>query len=405
MTDPEQIPHLIKLLDDESSDVRTTVAHELASFGPTLKNQIKKVGIPINADQKARLGKILETHRRARLKRVWSSWTTLPAEQGSFVSDYKRLEGALSIIAEYLSGMDYDYTLKDCLDELASAYRIKYKENDPGMLAKFLFEEKGLSGDEENYYNPQNSNLVYVIKAKKGIPISLSTVYMLVGLRLGLRIEGCHFPGHFLGRINWEGRKVFIDCFNDGHVIEEKDLLSIKDDTFKAMSMVLREETNVGMIVRTFLANLVRCYQMKEDVENCDLIVNLFNEFDELENKIKASDLTPENIINFAKPHFEPGHCVKHKRYGYRGIIVDMDEDCTATDSWYYANQTQPSRSQPWYHILVSGSDQVTYVAENNMIRDDSKAKVTHPLLSYFFTKTKKGSYIRNENIWPGTDF
>ena len=85
--------------------------------------------------------------------------------------------------------------------------------------------------------------------------------------------------------------------------------------------------------------------------------------------------------------------------------IVDVDHDCTATDSWYYANQTQPSRNQPWYHVLVDGSDQVTYVAENNLFQDTSKANVTHPLLSYFFTKTEQGLYVRNENIWPGTEF
>ena len=39
MTGPEQIPHLVNLLDDESFDVRATVEKELAAFGPTLKNQ------------------------------------------------------------------------------------------------------------------------------------------------------------------------------------------------------------------------------------------------------------------------------------------------------------------------------------------------------------------------------
>jgi len=122
-------------------------------------------------------------------------------------------------------------------------------------------------------------------------------------------------------------------------------------------------------------------------------------------NRKRASELTPEDIINLAKPKLKPGQCVRHKRYGYRGIIVDVDQDCAANDSWYYANQTQPSRHQPWYHVFVHGSDQVTYVAENNLIQDISKAIVIHPLLSYFFTKSKEGYYIRNENAWPGTDF
>ena len=68
-------------------------------------------------------------------------------------------------------------------------------------------------------------------------------------------------------------------------------------------------------------------------------------------------------------------------------------------------NQTQPSQNQPWYHILVDDSDQVTYVAENNLVRDASNKEIKHSLLSYFFTKDKQGKYIRNDNPWPETDF
>jgi len=406
MTDLKQIPHLIKLLDDESKDIRIAVTKELVAFGPTLKNQLKEIEALINPAQKERLEKILEEHRRIRLKHIWASWiSNMPDAKESYVSDYKRLEGALSILADYLSGMDYNFNLGELLDELAASYKVKFKNNDPATLARFLFKENGLRGDEENYYNSQNSNLVYVIKEKKGIPISLAAVYMLVGLRVGIKIEGCHFPGHFLVRINWDGKNVFVDCFNKGHIIMEKDLLSIKNETFKGMKKVLHEKTNFEMMIRRFLANLIRSYQIQEDEENSELLIKLFNDMDMQTNRKKASELTPEDIINFAKPHLKPGQCVRHRRYGYRGIIVDVDGDCTATDSWYYANQTQPSRHQPWYHVFVHGSDQVTYVAENNLTQDISKANVNHPLLPYFFTKTKEGSYIRNENTWPGTDF
>ena len=405
MTDSKQIPHLVKLLDDESVEVCATVTKELVAFGSTLKNELRKMTIPLTPVQKGRIEEILEGHRRTWLKRVWTSWGNLPVHKGRYVSDYKRLEGALSILAEFLSGLDYDFKLKDLLDDLAASYKRKFNDNNPITLASFLFKKKGLAGDEEDYYNSQNSNLVYVIKKKKGMPISLTAVYMLVGLRLGIKVEGCHFPGHFLARIDQDGKKIFVDCFNGGHIIEEKDLLNIKHKTFKGMAKILHEKTNTQMMVRRFLANLIRSFQIQEEEENSELLIGLFSDMDAQINSKKVSELTPEDIINFVKQAFLPGQCVCHKRYGYRGIIVDVDEDCTATDSWYYANQTQPSQHQPWYHVLVDGSDQVTYVAENNLLPDESKASVIHPLLSYFFTKTTEGSYIRNDNIWPGTDF
>jgi len=186
-----------------------------------------------------------------------------------------------------------------------------------------------LSGDEEDYNNFQNNNLVYVIKEKKGIPISLTAIYMLVGLRLGIKIEGCHFPGHFLARINRGGKKVFIDCFNRGHIIDEEDLLSIKDKTSRGMSRILHEKMDTRMMVRRFLANLIRSFQIQENEENSELLIGLCSDMDVHTSSKKAAELTPEDIINFAKQAFKPGQCVCHKRYGYRGIIVDVDQDCT----------------------------------------------------------------------------
>jgi len=248
-----------------------------------------------------------------------------------------------------------------------------------------LFKEKKLRGDESDYYNTQNSNLVYVIQQRKGIPISLAAVYMLVGMRLGLKIEGCHFPGHFLARIFLNEKRMFVDCFNRGNVVGEKDLLSIKGGTFKGMSRILREDTDIQMIVRTFLANLIRSYQIQDDKINSEMLMRMFNAMDLHVNSKPASELTPEYIIDKANKAYELGQRVYHVRYGYRGIIVDADQGCESTDTWYYGNQTQPSRHQPWYHVLVHGSDQVTYVAESHLAKDVSNKIVTHPLLIYFF--------------------
>ena len=69
---------------------------------------------------------------------------------------------------------------------------------------------------------------------------------------------------------------------------------------------------------------------------------------------------------------FSLGDVVQHLRYGYRGVIVDFDPSCKAPDHWYQSNQTQPDRNQAWYHVLVDGNQQVTYVAESNLSYDQS---------------------------------
>jgi len=97
---------------------------------------------------------------------------------------------------------------------------------------------------------------------------------------------------------------------------------------------------------------------------------------------------------------FQIGQLVKHRRYGYRGVVVAYDPSCQADDDWYNANRTQPDRNQPWYHVLVSESDQITYPAESSLTVDDSGDEISNPLISHFFTSFDQGRYIRNERSW-----
>jgi heat shock protein HspQ len=95
---------------------------------------------------------------------------------------------------------------------------------------------------------------------------------------------------------------------------------------------------------------------------------------------------------------YEPGQLVRHRRYGYRGVVVDFDQTCQAEDDWYQSNKTQPSRNQPWYHVLVHGTSQTTYAAQENLSPDDSGQPIAHPMLPYFFDELVDGKYVRNEN-------
>lgn len=96
-------------------------------------------------------------------------------------------------------------------------------------------------------------------------------------------------------------------------------------------------------------------------------------------------------------PQFTPGQLVRHRRYGYRGVIVDFDMTCQADEAWYLKNQTQPDRNQPWYHVLVHGSGAVTYAAQQNLVADLSAEPINHPLVEMFFTEFTAGRYTRND--------
>ena len=57
----------------------------------------------------------------------------------------------------------------------------------------------------------------------------------------------------------------------------------------------------------------------------------------------------------------------------------------------YLANQTQPSRDQPWYHVLVHDSEQITHAAQTSLQADDSDQQISHPLVEHFFSSFNAG--------------
>lgn len=397
MTDPKQIPHLINLLDDESSEVHNQVIDELVTFGLSLKDEIKKLSLPLNTLQQQRLKIVFQNQRRQHLKQIWPGWFNSH-------EDCQKLEKALLILSDFLSEEDDDESLKIMLDRLAYDFVQSAVSRDAKSLARFLFKKIGLQGNIKDYYNPQNSNLKFVIQQKKGIPISLTSIYMLVGYRLGIRIEGCLFPGHFLARVEIEGREVYIDCFNSGQILEKKDIVRIRKGNLPHLETLLKEKSGAQTIIRRYLANLIHAFGMSNEEENSQLMMELFTDLDIRLNDQKIATVTPNDIIAEPVALFKPANLIRHKLYGYRGIVVDVDSSCKATDSWYYGNQNQPSRHQPWFHVLVHDSDHVTYVAQDHLSHDQSRAGISHPLLSYFFVKNEQGHYVRNDTPWPDTD-
>ena len=100
---------------------------------------------------------------------------------------------------------------------------------------------------------------------------------------------------------------------------------------------------------------------------------------------------------------FRLGELVRHRRYGYRGVVVECDTSCQADEHWYQSNQTQPERDQGWYHVLVHGTGSCTYAAASSLERDTSGEPVHHPLVDLFFDGFVGGRHLRNKRPWPGS--
>ena len=97
-------------------------------------------------------------------------------------------------------------------------------ENKVVELNQFLFDELGYSGNADDYYDPRNSYLNEVIDRRTGIPLTLSVLYIELGRKIGLPLEGVSFPGHFLVRVRMRGGMLVLDPFAGGEPQTEDEL-------------------------------------------------------------------------------------------------------------------------------------------------------------------------------------
>jgi regulator of sirC expression with transglutaminase-like and TPR domain len=134
-------------------------------------------------------------------------------------------------------------------------------------LNEYLFEHERFVGNRQHYEDPRNSCLNEVIDRRTGIPITLSIVYMEIGRRAGLRVEGVNFPGHFLVRVPRETarreRSLIVDPFDAGRLLSEHDcghLLQKHVGSEVAFSKSLLAPATRTQIIARMLLNLKRLY-------------------------------------------------------------------------------------------------------------------------------------------------
>ncbi len=115
----------------------------------------------------------------------------------------------------YVAVLDrYAIDIADRTEDLSDGPRFIESAN------SYLFEEMGFTGNDEDYYNPENCFLNRVIETKLGSPIGLSLVYLEVARRLARPVVGIGLPTHFLVRYDDGDYSTFIDPFHKGALLD-----------------------------------------------------------------------------------------------------------------------------------------------------------------------------------------
>jgi hypothetical protein len=129
-------------------------------------------------------------------------------------------------------------------------------------LTRYLGEEQGLAGSGDDYYHPRNGYLPWAMEFRGGLPITLTLIYLLVGMRLNIPVEGIAAPGHFLARLDG----VIFDPYRKGRILSDGEWELIASEVpLKQRPFLMKACTPVQTMHR-LLINLRNCYVKRNDV-------------------------------------------------------------------------------------------------------------------------------------------
>jgi regulator of sirC expression with transglutaminase-like and TPR domain len=181
-------------------------------------------------------------------------------------------EAALLIAQEEYPGLDVEAYL-DRLDRMAHEVEKRFRHDEGPLvcveaLNSYLFNDLKFTGNAEEYYDPRNSFLNEVLDRRTGIPITISTVYLEVGWRLGMPLHGVGFPGHFLVKYSAEKGEFILDPFHRGAILTEAECQSRLDQVYTGQVQLrpdfLAAATKRQILAR-ILANLKGIYVAAKD--------------------------------------------------------------------------------------------------------------------------------------------
>jgi regulator of sirC expression with transglutaminase-like and TPR domain len=165
-------------------------------------------------------------------------------------------------------------TYMDHVERMATEIRQKLVDDaDDGKrlraLNEYLFEEHGFHGSRVEYYHRANSMLNRVIDDREGLPISLSVLFMELGQRVNVKIEGVGLPGHFVVRfIPSDGDPQLIDVFDRGkHLTREAAEKLVRNYTDGAFTDDMLKPTEPSEILTRMLRNLLGVAEREADRE------------------------------------------------------------------------------------------------------------------------------------------
>jgi len=213
-----EVNALVRLLDDPDEDVQEQVQNRLTDLGREAMPALRRAYDASQGEQRRQIDEVV---RRLHWNDIQTAWHAILG------ADEPNLERGAFILALYrfpsLDVEAYQEILDEWADRVEERVMRSVGVDRARVLMEFLADEIGLTGNRDDYDDPNNSYLNRVIDRRLGIPISLAVIALSMADRLAIPLYGVGMPAHFLVKYSDARGEVYFDVFNDGQPVSREE--------------------------------------------------------------------------------------------------------------------------------------------------------------------------------------
>ncbi len=146
------------------------------------------------------------------------------------------------------------------------------------ILNQIFFDKYKFSANTKNFHSPSNSFINKVLETKRGNPISLCVIYLLIAQRLGLPIYGVNLPSLFILTFKSYKIQFYINVFNSGLIFNKKDITTYLNQLKLEQEDMFFEPCSNLEIIKRSLLNLMVSFEKSSEPEKVIEIKKMYNE-------------------------------------------------------------------------------------------------------------------------------
>jgi regulator of sirC expression with transglutaminase-like and TPR domain len=266
--DEKQRRALVSLLADDDQNVYRTVRQKILSYGPASASWLREHKLSNDPVLRRRASEIVSHFARQ------TADTKLLAFCLNQGEDFDLEQSVLLLSRTQYPDINPE-AYSALLDDFAGELRDRLDLNgEPVQILKtineYLFRELKFSGDEHNFYDPDNSYFNRVLDRRIGNTFSLSLVYLLLARRLRLPMAGIGLPGHFLCRYQSSRAEIYVDAFRGGSLLTKGDCVKRVVQFRQRFDESCLAPVSSRRILLRICANLHQIYTQRKSAEQVE---------------------------------------------------------------------------------------------------------------------------------------